>query len=341
MRNFFKIISIFICLTILFGCSSNSKTEYQSHNQYESQGASSSVDYSNKEEQGYVDIDSFDKESNSFNGKKIIYSGYSTLESKNYNEDLKTLNSLFKKHEILISSSQEEDYNDYWYSYNSKYYGSYGKTKTWTLRIPIENFNSFIEDLNSVGAHLRNMNINSSDVTKVYSDNELQIISLEVQKDRLLELLSQANNVTEILEIEDRLTNVRYQLESLNNTNNQIDYDIEMSEFSLTLKEVNRYSTDSYSFSERLIDSFGESIDNFLTWLSDFTIWMIMAAPFVLLFMLILFSINLIRVKRGKEKLKINNLLKFTKDINYANLLKYILLILISMILLYILLRTF
>ena len=335
MKRLLKLLSPVLFLLILTGCPSGS-----SYDSWESTSNGMSYDsynYKNEnyvEESQYVDMDAYDPETNTFAGKKIIYSGDATLESKNYKDDLSAIEKLISDNGVVVTSSTEDDYNDVWYSSSSKYYGSWGKVKSFTLRIPIKNFDKFVNGLDGVGAHVKNKNISSNDVTKRYNDNETKIKSLEIQRDRLLELLEQAQNVTEILEIEDRLTEVRYQLESLNNSNNQIDYDVEFSEFRLTLREVNRYSTDSYSYWERFLDSFGESLDNFASWCGDLVIWLIFAAPFIALISLIIFLINLIRVKRGKDKLSIKKLFQNSGgEVGINKVLKFLALAIIVIIL--------
>lgn len=337
MRKYFKFILITLSILILVGCGSSSSPAVAGGSSSFNEMSYDSYDYKEEnylEESHYVDMDAYDPETNTFAGKKIIYYGDATLESKNYREDLAAIEKLISDNEVMITASNEDDYDDMWYSSNSKYYGSWGKVKSYTLRIPIKNFDNFVNGLDNVGAHIKNKNISSNDVTKKYNDNETKIKSLEIQQDRLLELLGQAQNVTEILEIEDRLTEVRYQLESLNNSNNQIDYDVEFSEFNLTLREVNRYSTDNYSFWERFIDSFGESLSNFASWIGDLVIWLIFAAPFIILISLIIFIINLIRVKQGKEKLNFKKLIQNSDgNIGLNKIAKFLGLIIIIMIL--------
>ena len=348
MKNISKILIPILCLFILTGCPSGSSYE----SSYDSNGFSggmmasaSDMDSFHEEaklenQSQYVDIESYDPETNTFAGKKIIYSGDASLETKNYKEDLQALEKLIADNKIMITDSYEEDYDNYWYSTHNKYVGSYGKIKRWTLRVPVENFDKFVNALDETSAHISSKNVRSNDVTKQYNDNDTKIKALEVQRDRLIELLSQAQNVTEILEIEDRLTQVRYQLESLNNSNTQIDFDVKYSEFSLTLREVNRYSTDTYSFWERFIDSFGESWSNFTEWLGDLVIWFVFALPFIVLFAGLICLINFIRVKKGKQKLSLKNLFNgIISDGKAGNILKVVIL-LVGLLILYSFLRS-
>ena len=347
MKFLYKVLTPVLCLFMLTGCPTSSSSGSSDNFSNSATGMYATEGYYEEDfkeaatsESQYVNIQEYDPETNTFAGKKIIYSGDASLETKNYKDDLKQLEELISSNGVLVASSSEEDYDNYWYTAHNKYVGTYGKIKTWTLRIPIENFDSFVNSLSMTSAHISSKNVYSNDVTKQYNDNSTKIKSLEVQRDRLIELLAQAQNVTEMLEIEDRLTEIRYNLESLNNTNTEIDYDVKYSEFRLTLREVNRYSTDTYSFWERFVDSFGESWANFTEWLGDLVIWCVYALPFIVLFILIILLINFIRKKRGKDPISIKKLLKSSiSDNKLGGLFKAILLI-IGLLIIFAILRS-
>ena len=56
-------------------------------------------------------------------------------------------------------------------------------------------------------------------------------------------MLESAETVSEMLEIESRLCDVQYQIESLTNTQRTIDNDVRYATFNLTLSEVTKYTT--------------------------------------------------------------------------------------------------
>lgn len=298
--------------------------------------------YDSSEMAQYVEEGKYDPETNSFDGRKITYNGNIGFETKEYSKTKSSLETTFAKNEVIIVDSRETDYNDYWYYTNYKRVGTYGKNMSWSVRVPVEKFNSFMQELDGLDAHLSYKNVSSNDMTEIYNDNDTKIKALEVQQERLIELMSQAANVTELLEIEDRLTSIRYQLESLNNSNNKIDYDVKYSIVNIELKEVNKYSSDEYGFFERLKDVFGESWDNFLSKLEDWLFALIYVLPFIALLCLIIFVVNLIRVKQGKEKLSLK---KALSKIDFGNvklngILKVLLIIIGVIILITILAQT-
>ena len=54
---------------------------------------------------------------------------------------------------------------------------------------------------------------NASDVSEEYSDLQARLRNLEASETRLLELLGRAENISEVLQVQDRINNVRGEIE--------------------------------------------------------------------------------------------------------------------------------
>lgn len=105
------------------------------------------------------------------------------------------------------------------------------------LRIPAEKLDGFLSGLEE------NCNIlwrseAEEDVTLDYVDTKSHRDALEVEQERLLELLEKAETLEEILKLEDRLTNVRYQLQNYETVLRTLDSKINYSTLVLSLREV-------------------------------------------------------------------------------------------------------
>ena len=81
-----------------------------------------------------------------------------------------------------------------------------------TLRIPVEKLAEFTAAVNSL-SNVVSSSRNTEDVTLQYVDTESRVKTLETERDRLLELMEQAETMSDLLEIESRLTEVRGELE--------------------------------------------------------------------------------------------------------------------------------
>ena len=112
--------------------------------------------------------------------------------------------------------------------YNGSSYSSYRhRSANLTVRIPAEKLDSFIGQVKDV-SNVVSYNESQDDVTLTYVSTESRIKALETEQERLLELLSKAENMSDLLEIEARLTDVRYELENVTSQlrvlTNKVDY---------------------------------------------------------------------------------------------------------------------
>ena len=105
-----------------------------------------------------------------------------------------------------------------------------------TVRVPAEQLDSFVEDVSGM------TNVVSSsryveDITLSYTDTEGRVKALKTEEARLLELMEQAETMSDLLEIEGRLTEVRYQLENYTSTLRLYDNQVDYATLDLTLRE--------------------------------------------------------------------------------------------------------
>lgn len=106
-----------------------------------------------------------------------------------------------------------------------------------TLRIPADKLNGFLKEMGET-CNIVQRSVKEDDVTLDYVDAESYRDALLVEQERLLELLKQAENLTDIMSIEDRLTTVRYQLQSYESTIRVYDNQINYSTVYLSIREV-------------------------------------------------------------------------------------------------------
>ncbi|RSN79053.1 DUF4349 domain-containing protein [Candidatus Methanodesulfokora washburnensis] len=83
-----------------------------------------------------------------------------------------------------------------------------------TVKVPQEYLQSFLDQLSSVGRVLQK-SMTANDVTDQLLDLDTRIRNLQAEESRLLKLYDMAKDVGEIIQIEDRLSQVRYQIEIL------------------------------------------------------------------------------------------------------------------------------
>ena len=105
---------------------------------------------------------------------------------------------------------------------------SYGHCYAYlTVRIPSDRLDQFIT-LVGIQANITNKSESTQDVTLQYSDIESRKKSLTIEQERLWALLEKADTLEAVIALEERLSEIRYQLESfesqLRTYDNQVDY---------------------------------------------------------------------------------------------------------------------
>ena len=118
--------------------------------------------------------------------------------------------------------------------------GKYGSSRRWssmTIRIPADKLGDFLTHVEK-NANILSTSEDTRDVTLQYSDTEAKITALKTEQSRLLELLAGANNLSEILEVEARLSDVTYELERYESQKRGYDNQITYATVRLNLNEV-------------------------------------------------------------------------------------------------------
>lgn len=171
-----------------------------------------------------------------------------------------------------------------------------------TVRIPAEQADGFVQQVSGY-ANIVTQEKNLDDVTLQYVDTESRLAALETEEARLLELLAQAETMSDLLEIESRLTDVRYELESaasqLRLYDNQIDY----ATIYLTIEEVREYTpVEEPTLWERISGGFVSSLNGLGENILDLGVWIIVSSPYLVVYGLILAGILLLLRKLRRRR---------------------------------------
>ena len=145
---------------------------------------------------------------------KIIYTANLSLESKDYDAARAALDAaLAEAGGYLESSSEYSDAGD-------------SRSVSLTYRVPQQNYENFLAAVAEAG-NVTYKNQQADDVTAQYMDVETRLENLKNQRTRLQQLQQQADNLSDLLEIESSLTDVQSQIESWQSQmdwyNNQVE----------------------------------------------------------------------------------------------------------------------
>jgi hypothetical protein len=82
-----------------------------------------------------------------------------------------------------------------------------------TIRVPADRYQDTLSQVRGLGVKVEGEGSNASDVTEEYADLQSRLRNLEASETRLLELLGRAQNINEVLQVQDRINNVRGEIE--------------------------------------------------------------------------------------------------------------------------------
>ena len=173
-----------------------------------------------------------------------------------------------------------------------------------TARIPKENLDTFVSAVAQQSNVVRRSE-SVTDVTLQYVDLESHKKALSAEQDRLLELMEKAETVEDIITIEGRLSEVRYQLESMESQLRTFDNKIDYSTVNISIDEVEIYSpNETTSAWQRISSGFMNSLRGVGRGISNFAIWFIIHLPYIVVWAVIIVVIILIirAVRRSMSK---------------------------------------
>lgn len=175
-----------------------------------------------------------------------------------------------------------------------------------TIRIPAEQLDQFVEQVSGV-SNIISHSENTKDVTLSYVETESRIKALTTEQDRLLELLAEAKDLKDILLLEEKLTDVRTELEQHKSQLKMYDSLVSYSTVHLTVTEVKEYTVveeEEPSFWKRLGDGFVGAVETVWMLVKEFAIFIVTAIPFLVLPTVVLTAILLPKHLRRKKQKK-------------------------------------
>lgn len=170
--------------------------------------------------------------------------------------------------------------------YSSQFYGYKNyRQANFTIRVPKEHFAQMMNSLGEIG-NVTYSSTQAENITSQFTDTQSRLDMYRTEEERLLTMLESAATVEDMILIESRLSEVRYNIESLtsqlNNWQKQVDY----STLSLTLSEVEALTEEipvQRSYWEQVGDSLRSVLQGLGSFFKDFLRILIAALPVLLL----------------------------------------------------------
>ena len=169
------------------------------------------------------------------------------------------------------------------------------------IRVPKSNVDAFV-GMVSENSNVTAKTETTEDVTLAYVDVESRKKALTIEQERLLVLLGKAEKIEDIIKLEERLSDVRYQLESYGSQLRVYDNQVDYSKVSLDIYEVKRETpAEPTTMSSRIKNGFAQTMYDMGNGLENFTVWFIVNLPYLLIWAVVISIAVLVLRKRLKK----------------------------------------
>lgn len=197
-------------------------------------------------------------------------------------------------------SSQVSSLKGYTSSLNQRKNDGYLTVET-NVCVPADKLDEFLAFLEKSGT-ITSKSIETSDVTDDYTDTESQIKALETEEKALLGILAKCETVQDTMNVQERLTSVRGELESLRSQKKNYDQRIAYSEVLINISEVERVKKSPTSFGSQVSEKFSESLYNIGQFFRNLGVFVLGASPYLaIIAVVIAVVIIIIKKKRNKK----------------------------------------
>ena len=184
----------------------------------------------------------------------------------------------------------------------SAYSGRRYRYANLTVRVPADQVEAFTEHMSGI-SNIISKNKTMDDVTLQYVATESRMKALKAEEERLLELMAQAENMSDLLQIEGRLTDVRYELESVTSQLRVYDNLVDYATIHLNLTEVQEYTpVEEETLWQRISGGFVESLKNLGNFFVELFVALIVGLPYLVFIGAIVVVIVIFSRKAAKKR---------------------------------------
>lgn len=237
--------------------------------------------------------------------RKLIKNVSLSMETLEFDKCCALVNSYAEQLGGYIENSDVS--NDSMYMYYSADFRRM-RSASFTVRIPSEKLDMYVETVGNMGS-VTSRNENTQDVTLSYLDVESRIKSLKIQQDRLFELLEKAETVDEIIQLEDRICEVTYELEAQESIRRNYDSLVSFSTVNMYVMEVEHVTPVQQApktVGERITSGLSETFYDIAEGFKNFAVWFVVNLPYIIVWAAIITGIVIFIVKLVKHRKKKN-----------------------------------
>lgn len=217
--------------------------------------------------------------------KKIIKTANISFGVSEYKKSKPNINKIIAKHKGYVASESENN-------------SSYSISNTIIIRVPAENFEKLLSDLEGEAEDFESKSINTSDVTEEFVDIMTRLENKKKVEAQYIELLKKARTIAEILEVNEHIRRLREEIEAKEGRLKYLKNQVGLS--TITVYVHQDYSTVSYGFIHKVGGALGGGWEGFL----GFVIGLLYIWPLLIIAAAVTYFVRKGIRKRRKRKAK-------------------------------------
>lgn len=211
-------------------------------------------------------------------GRKIIYTAEVGVRTRRFDEDLATVRQACDAAGGYVESA-------YIYGVSFAETDGAGRTAVITVRIPQSAYNAYLGAVTGVGQMISNYEY-TQDITANYFDSQTRLATLELQLERLEEILGKSEKLEDVILLVQEIASVTNEMEQIKGQLRLWDQLIDYSRVSVTLTEVQESTymepTDP-TLADRIAVAFYGTLNGMKRGLQSFAVWLVGAVPWIIL----------------------------------------------------------
>lgn len=191
------------------------------------------------------------KANNVAKNRKIIYTATMEVVVEIFDGVEKKIDTIVKKHQGFVASA------------NLGRMRGERRNGSWTVRIPVDQYDSFLGAVGDIGIPA-SLNQTASDVTEEFVDLEARIANKKKLETRIIELLENRDDALKnVLEVERELARVREEIERMDGRLRYLKDQTSLTTVTIEVREERDYvPPQSPTFSNRISNAWSSSLTN-------------------------------------------------------------------------------
>ena len=173
-----------------------------------------------------------------------------------------------------------------------------------TLRIPSEKLDAFVAGANDIGG-VSNYSESSDDVSDTYYDLQSRLDTQKTKMARLLQLMEKAETTSDLIELENAISDTQYMIDSYTGQLNGYDSRVNNSYVYVTIRELSNAEAveeENVPLGQRIANAVKASLEAAGRAAQGFAVFFVAALPWLAALGVVIVIIRVIRKKTKKQR---------------------------------------